>query len=271
MSALGAAAITAGGAVLGTAGSAVAQGKLNRKTRKWNEKMWHMQNEYNLPSAQMERFRQAGLNPHLIYSQGNAGNASSAPAWNPDAPDMSGIGGALGKYFRTRIEQGQIERQKLENAILATDLESKEIDLDVKNQLKNVMVPTEAHIDENGQIVYGTNLETRNMHYEREFSKIQRDIASGDREFVASLMDRKMVDTRISMESQRLINEAVREGLIKAHTAQSITSRELMELDKVIRKYETDFLQNFDLRHGDVSRMLIQLIPMLLNGLIIRR
>lgn len=47
---------------------------------------WHLQNAYNSPEAQMKRFGAAGLNPHLIYSQGNSGNASGAPAYHP--PDM---------------------------------------------------------------------------------------------------------------------------------------------------------------------------------------
>lgn len=42
---------------------------------------WHMQNAYNSPEAQMRRFGAAGLNPHLIYGQGNAGNASSTPQY----------------------------------------------------------------------------------------------------------------------------------------------------------------------------------------------
>lgn len=42
--------------------------------------MWNMQNAYNTPAAQMQRFKDAGLNPMLVYQQGNPGNASSAPA-----------------------------------------------------------------------------------------------------------------------------------------------------------------------------------------------
>lgn len=45
--------------------------------------MWGIQNEYNSPAAQMQRFLDAGLNPHLIYGQGNAGNSSSTPQYNP--------------------------------------------------------------------------------------------------------------------------------------------------------------------------------------------
>ena len=69
----------------GTAGNAIAQGKLNKKNRKWQEKMyerrladqradWQMQNEYNekltaeywdkynSPTAQLREQKAAGLN-----------------------------------------------------------------------------------------------------------------------------------------------------------------------------------------------------------------
>lgn len=45
--------------------------------------MWNMQNQYNSPEAQMNRFLQAGLNPHLIYGQGNPGNAQGFPQYQP--------------------------------------------------------------------------------------------------------------------------------------------------------------------------------------------
>lgn len=45
--------------------------------------MWHAQNMYNTPQAQMQRFKEGGLNPHLIYGQGSAGNASSPPQYQP--------------------------------------------------------------------------------------------------------------------------------------------------------------------------------------------
>lgn len=45
-------------------------------------KMWNMQNEYNKPINQMKRLEEAGLNPNLMYGQGNTGNASSMSAPN---------------------------------------------------------------------------------------------------------------------------------------------------------------------------------------------
>jgi len=51
-----------------------------------NTEFWNMQNSYNTPLAQMDRYRAAGLNPNLMYSQGNPGNAVSSPRYN--APNM---------------------------------------------------------------------------------------------------------------------------------------------------------------------------------------
>lgn len=69
--------------------------------------MWNLQNAYNTPAAQMKRMKEAGLNPMLFYSQGNPGNASSAPGTHapnfqlhPQADTMSKIQTAL-QVFQT--------------------------------------------------------------------------------------------------------------------------------------------------------------------------
>lgn len=58
--------------------------------------MWHRQNEYNSPRSQMERYKEGGLNPNLIYGQGNSGNATSLPKYqaprqeyNYQAPNLA--------------------------------------------------------------------------------------------------------------------------------------------------------------------------------------
>lgn len=54
-----------------------------------NLQNWHLQNEYNSPSSQMQRYADAGLNPNLIYgsgssSSGNASSVSPASAYQTD-------------------------------------------------------------------------------------------------------------------------------------------------------------------------------------------
>lgn len=45
-----------------------------------NRENWQLQNEYNAPSAQMERLLAAGLNPNLVYGSGAVGNNASLPS-----------------------------------------------------------------------------------------------------------------------------------------------------------------------------------------------
>lgn len=49
----------------------------NQKSREWNEKMWHLQNEFNSPTAQLGRFVDAGLNPALAYGEVTSGLAQN--------------------------------------------------------------------------------------------------------------------------------------------------------------------------------------------------
>lgn len=51
--------------------------------------MWNRMNEYNSPAMQMQRFKDAKLNPNLIYGQGNAGNASTLPKYQAPRVDYS--------------------------------------------------------------------------------------------------------------------------------------------------------------------------------------
>lgn len=60
--------------------------------------LWKMTNQYNLPSAQMQRYQDAGLNPNLIYSQqqqASAPPAFSAPSFHPT--------GARAKSMQTQL------------------------------------------------------------------------------------------------------------------------------------------------------------------------
>lgn len=54
--------------------------ELARQGREHDVNMWNRQNEYNTPEMQMQRLKEAGLNPNLIYGSGQASTG------NADAP-----------------------------------------------------------------------------------------------------------------------------------------------------------------------------------------
>lgn len=115
---IAAAAIGAGASLVGAGGTAVANGKLNKKNREWQEKMsalnfernkelfdlqtrtnrmdWEMQNEYNSPVNQVKRLREAGLNPNLLYGNGSTvATGGSIDSPNAFSADTSGAPGAI--------------------------------------------------------------------------------------------------------------------------------------------------------------------------------
>lgn len=92
--------LNTGASVLGGLLGAFSTGRNIKKQAQYNREladrqyghqldMWNKMNAYNAPTKQMERFKDAGLNPHLIYGQGNAGNASTLPQYQEQAPDFS--------------------------------------------------------------------------------------------------------------------------------------------------------------------------------------
>lgn len=52
--------------------------------QQWIEQMYERNNSYNSPAAQMQRLKDAGLNPDLMYSRGDVGNATA-----PEAPTQA--------------------------------------------------------------------------------------------------------------------------------------------------------------------------------------
>ena len=94
-----------------------------REARQWNEMMWNKQNEYNTPSAQIERMKVAGLNPALMYSQGNVGNAGSVPSSPvPSVQPVTGLGTGIAQsgdmIANTMLQYEHLKQQRAQTALL---------------------------------------------------------------------------------------------------------------------------------------------------------
>jgi len=106
--------------------------------------MWHLQNQYNNPKSQMQRFSEAGLNPNLIYGQGNPGNATTSPKYNtPTAgllktksPKMD----IIPQYQNLRMQNAQIQNTEANTNLTNEQTKTQEsvgtmklIDAELKN------------------------------------------------------------------------------------------------------------------------------------------
>lgn len=151
-----AALIGAGASLLGGGANAFAQGKMNKATRKWNEKMyalqksdsldfWNKQNSYNAPEQQMARLQKAGLNPQLVYGHGATATASSAPdvptamPYRPEAPNLGAIATVPETYMNIKTQQQLLSNQKQQGNILALEASSKLQDVKSKTMLNDYM------------------------------------------------------------------------------------------------------------------------------------
>jgi len=120
------------------------QKKENRKLAEFqaeaNEKYLDKQLKYNAPVAQMGRFQDAGLNPHLIYGQGNPGN-QSAPLSYPDTKPVDygdlGVAQAMQLMNSTGLMQSQIQAQNANTRRtgVLTELNTLQADVLRKNPL----------------------------------------------------------------------------------------------------------------------------------------
>lgn len=134
-----------GAALIGAgsgAANSISQMHQNKKNRQFSREMydrqkadnlefWNLQNEYNSPQAQMSRFQEAGLNPHLIYGQGNSGNAGAISSPDVQTPQSrspewgNAISGAglplLMAQADLKIKQAQANNLNAQNSVILED------------------------------------------------------------------------------------------------------------------------------------------------------
>lgn len=135
--------------------------------------MWNQQNLYNTPEAQMARFKQAGLNPHLIYNQGSSGLASSPPQYQPanlqyqyEAPQY---GAAFTGILPTLMAVGTWMQNMRSSEV---DIRSKETQMDKARQLME-------YLDQaNPRILEGLENKLTLFPYQKSMMNYQRMIGA---------------------------------------------------------------------------------------------
>jgi uncharacterized transporter YbjL len=97
-----------------------AQVHMNKKNRQYALDDWHRQNAYNAPAQQMQRFKEAGLNPNLIYKQTN----EAAPVRSTDyvAPQLGDFQGILSKSNQMKIQDQQLSNMELQNEAIQAQI-----------------------------------------------------------------------------------------------------------------------------------------------------
>ena len=81
---------------------------------KRSKQMFDYQNRYNTPARQMQRLKQAGLNPALMYGQGTTGNAQGFPQQAPAQQlNVAGAKSLDSALMLSQIQKTQAETDSL--------------------------------------------------------------------------------------------------------------------------------------------------------------
>ena len=179
--------------------------KQAEKANKWNIEQWERENLYNSPMQQMQRLEQAGLNPNLMYGQGNPGSASSLKSEMPSSVAPARVNNSLqylGNTLAPAIAMYQDMRLK-NNQITAQEKQLKLIDEEIAGKaLDNVIKGYSSQKLKEQSFYYQTDAQyesARKSHfsdywqakYQREFNKLRLDI-----ELMPKLLDRANWITR---------------------------------------------------------------------------
>lgn len=111
MSIVLASAIAGGLSALGNIYSAHQQRSINRNNIYNQWQMYNATNEYNSPINTINRYKEAGLNPALMYGNVSPGYASNMNMAVQHAPqlDLSGVGDAISNALNYQQRERQIE------------------------------------------------------------------------------------------------------------------------------------------------------------------
>lgn len=182
-----------------------------------NLEQWQRENEYNSPSAQMDRYRQAGLNANLIYGQSNLaasspemsiGDVGSGTAQTAAPLDVEGINidpASLQRLINetkladanTENINADTEKKKEETENVEEDTRGKKIENDFKQDLNPVKLEQAAQdlektASENKLIqsqVKNTNLDSALKKYEQELKQLDIQIKRVEADHADELME----------------------------------------------------------------------------------
>ncbi|QCS37350.1 DNA pilot protein [Tortoise microvirus 90] len=231
--------ISSGAGLISSGLNVMSQNKANReekafaeqmyeRQRRDNEAQWHMQNEYNSPQSQMNRLKQAGLNPNLVYGSG-ADNVSSpmpsvsSQSYSPTAPQYDLMGPAvsgLDSYYNYALKEAQIDNVKTQTTVAAQEAALKAADLAGRN-ISN----------EKGRIDLGLKSELRDVSAEYVRESLRK--LQADTNFQLSENERRLITT-----SQNVLESA--ERILSSRAQRANTRLEHDRIQETIKNLRSD-------------------------------
>lgn len=265
MSLLAAGIATGAASLLGQGIGAYSAGRMNKRGERFARSMydkqrqhavddWHMMNAYNDPSAQMQRLRDAGLNPNLVYGSGADATTSSTPRSAQSSQP---------KYETPKLDLGSVVMQGMQMKQLQANIARTEA------ETNRIQADTDA-------MLYQNRMLTPNMfavEYENRYSKA---FYGADKEHSSATIQRLEAETKklISgyMKDDDLFQNVSNRGSgvnqvyekIKQSVANMVKQHEGQELVNKLKEYEVDVIQTLGVNQSAAAQILSSILKLFL-------
>ena len=160
----------------------------NKQTAAYNQDLaremydytFNKQNEYNNPTAEVERYKAAGLNPALLYGEGGGGGGSTAATTSggamPAVTSLQPMG--IQVALQAEAQKAQIELTKAQTNSIKADT-MKKVTADMANAglelVGNMISNKKAEVDTRKAEQEVENLKKTNQQIEEQITKIQNE------------------------------------------------------------------------------------------------
>lgn len=193
--------------------------------------LWNLNNAYNTPSAQMQRFEEAGLNPNLIYGNGQASSGnSSSPARGYESPtlhrpqvDNSYITSSAQLFMNGLVQASQVRKNDADSALAYQNAQNAQTNNELLQLKKTFQFYQNAKTKEEADI-----------WRERLASEIHRMDMQGLQSFSQSMLN----------DSNRITNDALRPLMMEekqASIAYTIQNTALSKANTSIAQQEASY------------------------------
>lgn len=243
----------AGAGLVGGVASGIGAGKRDRKNRdftakqnalnkQWTEEMWNKENAYNDPSAQMARFKQAGLNPNLIYGQSNTTSAPSLPSQsthqdeaNPSQDVAGGLNNGFMSYVQSRVMNQQLQNDKKQGLILDAEKDKKEA------ETLSILANTSRTNQQVNHADFLINAQLDNLMLRNDLTALQTESQKATTQKIYAEIERigkqnNLSDASIAQIAQSINESKQRIKLMKVQGSNYEVDNEIKQLERDLRR-----------------------------------
>lgn len=191
--------------------------------------MWNMQNEYNLPVNQIERYGQAGINPNAIV--GNTSATAATPTSAPQAAPADHNSSVMTQYQKSAMFISNL-RQLAELALIKAEKDN--IDADTKNKDadtkgKNISNTYQPQIYENT---------IQGQHVHTELERKQTDLTDAEKDKVIKVtaqidasIDQIKANIEVLQENKKMLDQQTKNYVQQYMQNAEKFKHELAEID----------------------------------------